>query len=194
MEAERVVFDTNVLISGLLSGTSTPARALEAAIRNDELVATADTLRELMTKLLSPKLMVTSARERRDALLLRLAPLVEIVAVAEPVCASRGRKDDKFLEAAVNGRAAVVVTGDRDLLDLHPFRGIAILSPAPTICSERDQSGPASGGRERCRTFTRSFPARTSSRRRKGRTCREARFRSAADRHPTGRDDGSCDS
>jgi predicted nucleic acid-binding protein len=34
---------------------------------------------------------------------------------------TRDPKDDKFLEAAVNGRADVFVTGDRDLLDLHPF-------------------------------------------------------------------------
>jgi predicted nucleic acid-binding protein len=55
---------------------------------------------------------------------------VEIVEVEQPVRASRDPKDDKFLEAAVNGRADVLVTGDRDLQDLHPFRGIAILTPA----------------------------------------------------------------
>jgi predicted nucleic acid-binding protein len=30
----------------------------------------------------------------------------------------------------VHGRADVIVTGDRDLLALNPFRGIAILTPA----------------------------------------------------------------
>jgi predicted nucleic acid-binding protein len=34
MTRERVVFDTNVLISGALSSTSTPARALEKAIND----------------------------------------------------------------------------------------------------------------------------------------------------------------
>src|SRR5271156_4076308 len=77
MESERVVFDTNVLISGLLSTTSTPAQALELAILRDEIVATIATLGELMTKLLSPKFDRYVSRERRDALLLRLAPLVE---------------------------------------------------------------------------------------------------------------------
>jgi putative PIN family toxin of toxin-antitoxin system len=130
MESERVVFDTNVVISGLLSKTSTPAQALELAILRDEIVATTATLGELMTKLLSPKFDRYVSRERRDTLLLRLAPLVEVVEVVHLVRASRDPKDDKFLEAAVNGRADVLVTGDRDLLDLHPFRGIAILTPA----------------------------------------------------------------
>ena len=130
MKHERVVFDTNVLISALLSTTSTPARALEAAITGDQLLATSATLRELMAKLLSAKFDRYVSRELRDALLLRLAPLVEVVEVAQEIRVSRDPNDDKFLEAALNGRADVLVTGDRDLLDLHPFRGIEILTPA----------------------------------------------------------------
>ncbi len=43
--------------------------------------------------------------------------------------ACRDPKDDKFLEVAVHGRADAIVTGDEDLLVLHPLRGIAILTP-----------------------------------------------------------------
>ena len=125
-----VVIDTNVLISGLFSTTSTPALALEKAVTNGQLIATPDTLRELIEKLLSPKFDRYVGRDQRDALLQRIASLTEIVEVLQPVRASRDPKDDKFLEAAVNGRADVIVTGDRDLLDLHPFRGIAIMTPA----------------------------------------------------------------
>jgi len=39
-------------------------------------------------------------------------------------------KDDKFLEVAINGTAELILTGDADLLALHPWRGVAILSPA----------------------------------------------------------------
>lgn len=129
MKPERVVLDTNVLISGLLSHTSTPARAVEHAITRGQLIASADTLRELMSKLLSPKFDPYVTRERRDALLLRLAPLIEIVEVVQVVRACRDPSDDKFLEAAVNGRADVIVSGDRDLLALNSFQGIAILAP-----------------------------------------------------------------
>jgi putative PIN family toxin of toxin-antitoxin system len=131
MKRDRVVLDTNVLISGLLlSTTSTPARAVENAITSGQLIASTDTLRELMTKLLAPKFDRYVPRERRDALLLRLAPLIEIVEVVQRVQASRDPDDDKFLDVAINGRADVIVSGDGDLLDLNPFRGIAILAPA----------------------------------------------------------------
>jgi len=130
MTRERVVIDTNVLISGQLSTTSTPVLALQKVVTNAQLVATSETLRELIEKLLSPRFDRYVSRARRDALLQRVAYLVEIVEVLQPVRASRDPRDDKFLEAAVNGRADVIVTGDRDLLDLNPFRGIAILTPA----------------------------------------------------------------
>ncbi len=131
MARERVVVDTNVLISGLLSTTATPAKAVERAINLGQLVGTTATLRELMTKLLSPKLDRYVSRERRDALLLRLAPLIEITEVLQRVHACRDPRDNNmFLEAAVNGRADVLVSGDKDLLALHPFRGIAVLTPA----------------------------------------------------------------
>jgi uncharacterized protein len=127
---ERLVFDTNVLISGALSSTSNPALALERAIRGGQLLASTATLRELMERLLSPKFDPYVTREKREALLLRLAPLVEIVEILQIVRACRDASDDKFLEVAVNGRADVIVTGDRHLLELHPFRSVAILTPA----------------------------------------------------------------
>jgi putative PIN family toxin of toxin-antitoxin system len=45
-----------------------------------------------------------------------------------PVRQCRDPKDDKFLETALNGKADLILTGDSDLLTLHPWQGIAILS------------------------------------------------------------------
>ena len=130
MTRERVVIDTNVLISGLFSTTSIPARAVEKAVTKAQLVASIETLRELIEKLHSPKFDRYVPRERRDALLERVASLVEIIEVLQSIRASRDPTDDKFVEAAVNGRADVIVTGDKDLLDLNPFRGVATMTPA----------------------------------------------------------------
>jgi putative PIN family toxin of toxin-antitoxin system len=136
MTRERVVIDTNVLISGLLSASSTPAQAVDKAVTKAQLVATTETLHELIEKLLSPKFDRYVRRERRDALLERVASLVEIIDVLQSIRASRDPKDDKFLEAAVNGRADVIVTGDKDLLDLNPFRGIGIMTPDDYLARE----------------------------------------------------------
>jgi putative PIN family toxin of toxin-antitoxin system len=87
-------------------------------------------------RLLSPKLDRYVSRDRRDALLLRLAPLVEIVDILQTIRASRDPTDDKFLEAAVNGCADVLVSGDGDLLELGPFRGIPIMTPSAYLDRE----------------------------------------------------------
>jgi putative PIN family toxin of toxin-antitoxin system len=52
------------------------------------------------------------------------------VVVHESLHVCRDLSDNKFLELALSGGADVIVTGDADLLCLHPWRGIAILSPA----------------------------------------------------------------
>ncbi len=58
MAHERFVIDTNVFLSGLLFATTTPARAVERAIRaipKYQVLASRETLRELTGMLLSPK-------------------------------------------------------------------------------------------------------------------------------------------
>lgn len=130
---ERVVIDTNVFVSGLLSAGSPPGRCIETVVSTAQLVASQATLYELIQQLLAPKFDRYVARARREELLVRLAPLVEIVEIVQQVRACRDPRDDQFLEAAVNGRAGVIITGDKDLLALDPFRGVTIVTPAAYI-------------------------------------------------------------
>ena len=60
------------------------------------------------------------------AVLLREATLIQ---VDVHIGACRDPKDDKFLELAVTGQADCIVSGDQDLLVLHPFRGVPIVTP-----------------------------------------------------------------
>jgi uncharacterized protein len=54
----------------------------------------------------------------------------ELVPITELITACRDFTDDKFLELAVNGHADLIISGDRDLLALDPFRDIPIVTPA----------------------------------------------------------------
>ena len=45
-------------------------------------------------------------------------------------CALPISKDDKFLTLAVAAQADYIISGDADLLVLHPFQGIHIIKPA----------------------------------------------------------------
>jgi uncharacterized protein len=57
----------------------------------------------------------------------------ESVTISERIAACRDPKDDKFLELAVNGHADLILTGDKDLLVLNPFREIPIVSAATFV-------------------------------------------------------------
>jgi putative PIN family toxin of toxin-antitoxin system len=127
---QRIVVDTNTLISRLLLPDSTPAQAVRKAVDSGQLLVSEATMLELMEVLARPKFdRYISIEDGRSffQLLLRIAELVPINYV---VHACRDPKDDKFLEVAVNGQAQVLITGDADLLALHPFQGIAILTPS----------------------------------------------------------------
>ncbi len=134
-ERRRIVVDTNVLISRLLAPASVPGRAVDKALENQLLVSEA-TLAELVAVLCRPKFdpyVTLGERERFFALLTRIATRVPI---HHRVQACRDPNDDKFLELAVNGQAACIVTGDADLLALHPFRGVAILTPSAFLAGD----------------------------------------------------------
>ena len=126
---ERVVIDTNALVSRLLLPGSIPGQAVRKAVAEAQLLASDDTIIELADVLARKKFdPYTTVRERQEFLRLfdRIAERVPIVHV---IRACRDPKDDKFLELAVNGAAQLIITGDADLLALHPFRGIDILPP-----------------------------------------------------------------
>jgi putative PIN family toxin of toxin-antitoxin system len=55
------------------------------------------------------------------------------VSVSINLC--RDPKDNKFLELAIEAGAACTITGDKDLLVLHPFENIPILSAADFLKS-----------------------------------------------------------
>jgi len=129
MHDRRVVVDTNALVSRLLLPDSTAARAVRRAVDTCEVLACDDTLDELANVLSRSKFdPYVSLAERREflALFTRVAIWVPIV---HTVRACRDSRDDKFLELALNGEAQAIISGDADLLSLHPFRDIAILTP-----------------------------------------------------------------
>ena len=126
----RYVFDTNVTVSAALFDRSLPGQALHAALSRGQLLISHASLAELAEVLGRTKFDRYLTPEEREEFLIRLVREASVVEITQEIRACRDVKDDKFLEIAVCGEACCVVTGDGDMLALHPFRGIPILSPA----------------------------------------------------------------
>ena len=126
----RLVVDTNVLISRLLSPRSVAARAVDLAIAEGRLLVSEATLSELARVLARPKFDRYVDIQERQEFILHLGTLVEMVTILQRFQASRDPKDDMFLDVAINGQASTIITGDEDLLALDPFMKIRIVTPA----------------------------------------------------------------
>jgi len=127
--AERAVVDTNVLVSGLLRWSSIPGQTLAKVLDSGILLVSDATMSELADVLARPRLDPFVSSDDRKQFLLEVGCTAEFVPIVQLVGECRDPNDDKFLEVALNGRADVIVTGDRDLLAMHPWRGVKIFSP-----------------------------------------------------------------
>jgi putative PIN family toxin of toxin-antitoxin system len=129
----RVVVDTNAAVSAMLLPLSVPRQALDRAMREGRLLVSAATVTELDEVIRHPKFDKYLSEEERIEFLTTLVHEAELVNVADVVTDCRNPRDNKFLELTVSARATHIVTGDRDLLVLHPYRGIAIVSPGTFV-------------------------------------------------------------
>jgi putative PIN family toxin of toxin-antitoxin system len=125
---ERVVFDTNVMISGLL-WRGKPYRCLLLARTG---LVQAVYCREMLTEL-AQKLedKFGFSLDRVQAVLhdwRRYSQEVQITGGLHVVAADPD--DDQFIACAQTAGAAIIVSGDRHLLDLGKYESIVILSPA----------------------------------------------------------------
>jgi putative PIN family toxin of toxin-antitoxin system len=125
----RFVLDTNVIVSALLLPRSVPRQAFDLAFVHGTVlvsVATIDELDDILRRGKFDRYVLEDERLRFLSAFIRDTMLVDVtVAVAE----CRDAKDNKFLEFAVSGNATCIVSGDNDLLELCPFRGIPIVTP-----------------------------------------------------------------
>lgn len=134
--ARRWVLDTNVVVAGLL-WQGIPRLLLDQAIDGHLRLFTSPTLiDELARTLAYPKF---AARIRRfdtrvEALVAHYTALTTAITPATtPQVVARDPDDDHVIACAVAAHADLIVSGDKDLLDLGRYRGIAIVAPAQAI-------------------------------------------------------------
>ena len=124
----RCVFDTNVIISALLFENSKPAQAFQYALANGEVLLSLDLLEELNEVLGRKKFNRYVTNEEREEFLETLIERAVLIEIVENIQECRDPKDDKVLELALNGEAQYIITGDRDLLVLNPFRNVRVIT------------------------------------------------------------------
>ncbi|MCF2442689.1 putative toxin-antitoxin system toxin component, PIN family [Dyadobacter sp. CY345] len=125
---DNFVFDTNTLISAALSPFSKNAEAIIKAEGLGIIVYSEFTWQEFQHVLFRPKFDKYISVSTREIIAERFLNRFKKVTIDTVIRECRDPKDDIFLELAISCHAACIITGDSDLLSLHPFRNIPIFN------------------------------------------------------------------
>jgi putative PIN family toxin of toxin-antitoxin system len=131
---DPVVLDTNVLASGIVgfrNRGSAPAEILHAWQAGHFLLATSEHILTELSRTLSTAYFqqrLTPDDVAQALQLLRADATLVTITTPVPGVATQP-EDDLVVATALSGGAAHLVTGDRQLLRLNTYQGIAILNP-----------------------------------------------------------------
>ena len=127
---KRVVFDTSTLVSAMLNAKSLSALSVVGALETCDVYSCQETFEELAEVIFRPKFdkYFSEGDNRQEFLeLVKLSTLSAEITVTVTDC--QDPKDNKFLARSV--KADFLVSSDKKhLLSMHPYHGIALVSPA----------------------------------------------------------------
>ncbi len=132
------MFDASAVVSAALRENSVPERALLRAEETDIFALSTEVDAEIAEVLSRPRFAAAISTARRMRILEILRADAVWFSPVERVGDCRDPKDDKYLELALAAGASVIVSGDADLLVLHPWRGVRVLRPADYLVQVGD--------------------------------------------------------
>jgi hypothetical protein len=130
----RAVLDANVIISALIQPKGASGRIVTSLLEESSfvLVASSAILAEVRRSLTYPKVRkyIKVSDEDVDLSVAALALIAQPVeGILRVKAVAEDPDDNKYIEAALEGRAQFIVTGDSHLKSLKSYRGIRIVTP-----------------------------------------------------------------
>jgi len=120
------VFDKNSLISAHLIPNSASRMAYDKAILLGVVVRPKEIYMEFLDVLYRKKFDKYLSLESKKSAVEAYKSISLLIPVTTRVNDCRDAKENKFLSLALDSRASCIITGDADLLILHPYKGISI--------------------------------------------------------------------
>ena len=133
----KVVIDTNVLISATITPKGNPAKILKAWKNGKlEVAISLEILKEIRQVIFRPRIKKLSfwTDKQRNQLVEDLINIGVLVPGSSKLkVVAEHRSDDKFIIAAIEGKAGYIITGDLHLKKLGSYKGIRIVTPAEFV-------------------------------------------------------------
>ena len=125
----RLVADTNVLVSAVIAKGNEYLLLKEAKLGRIRIVLSLHVIKELKGVLSRPKFCFSG--EQVESAVKHIISISEIIVATSRVdVVKEDPSDNKIIEAAIDGKADYIASGDKDLLRLQKFRNIKIIPAA----------------------------------------------------------------
>ena len=126
----RVVLDTNILISALITRNTPPDKLYQAWLRGEiELVISDAQVAGIYDVLSRPRLRRFLDADEADAIAENIATRALVITELPVVNVSPDPKDNPVLASAIAGKAELIVSGDKKhMLDLGEVEGIPVVT------------------------------------------------------------------
>lgn len=123
---QKVTLDTNIIISALIFGGNSKEIIEKINKREFKVYISSQLVSELIEVLIkkfnfsSKMIMLLEAQ---------IITLFNVVYPRQNIDVARDEDDNRVLEVAIESNSSIIVTGDKDLLDLKKYKNIKIMNP-----------------------------------------------------------------
>jgi len=132
----QAVLDTNVVVSALIWG-GTPFKLFEMATEGQLTLYTSPALLAELREVLNRDHLARRLAQQQTAIEEAIRLYAELCMAVSPLSTPRvvpnDINDDQVIACALAAGATLIISGDSDLLVLHPWRGIQILNAAEAV-------------------------------------------------------------
>jgi putative PIN family toxin of toxin-antitoxin system len=121
-----VVFDTNIFISAFVIPGSLAEKAILKIIEEEDYLL-------ISTDIIDEVLSVLSSKFRRDReelshVAVILSDLAELIKPTRRIRIFKDEPDNRIMECAIYGQANLLITGDKEILQLRECKGVKIIN------------------------------------------------------------------
>lgn len=134
----RAVVDTNVFVSALISKKPSPPLDIYNLLKSEDfLLITSPAILKELEEVINRQTIVKLHKRTQEAIEEILQEIAETSYIVPGLISADVVKDDpdddKFISAALEGKADYIVSGDKHLLNLKEYKGVKILSPRELV-------------------------------------------------------------
>jgi len=128
-KSNKVVLDTNIMISALIGKHGAPAKLFEKLILEEiENYTSKEIIEEIVDVLNRKEITKRTTNEARIFLLEQYLIRSKVVVPKEKNTVAVHESDNKFIDTAIEAKAKFIISGDEHLLEIKKFGEIRIMT------------------------------------------------------------------